>query len=179
MVLNRYMWPLLIFVVLLGFLSQGVTKQPTEDESMLIGKPMPTFNLPTLGDKSSEVNQEFFHDKVTVLHVWAAWCKVCVKENEMLKTLNRTHDFMLVGLSYKNSQEKADQWLNKFGNPYTVNILDKDGRLGKKLGLTGTPTSYVVDKNGVIRYVHVGALTKEEWDNEMIPEINKLLEVKS
>ena len=158
----RFIWPLLIFLFLLGFFVFGLRLNPHELPAALLNKPVPNVN-------------HVFDNYINVVHVWASWCESCQQDHEFLTTLNKTDDFRLVGVNYKDIKNNADLWLNKLGDPYTVNIFDHDGSLAMNLGVYGTPTTYIIDRAGVIRYRHVGVLTKELWDADIIPEIIKLI----
>lgn len=173
--MTRYnLWPLLVFVIMLAFLCKGLDLKPSALPSSLLGEKFPKFALPTLDNGLLVVNESIFQGHISVLNVWASWCTNCNKEYLMLQDLVKTHKFQLIGMNYKDSKYNADLWLNKFGNPYKVNIVDADGQLGIDLGVYGTPTTYIIDRAGVIRYRHVGILTNDLWNKVIIPEINKL-----
>jgi cytochrome c biogenesis protein CcmG/thiol:disulfide interchange protein DsbE len=172
---RMYLWPSIVFVIILAFLWQGLYLKPNVLPSSLIGKQVPKFLLPISDSKSGPVSESILQGQISVLTVWATWCESCVREHQMLNALNKTDDFQLVGINYKDTKYNADLWLNKFGNPYKVNILDTDGHLGIDLGVYGTPTTYIVDRAGIIRYRHVGVLTNDSWNKIILPQINKLI----
>ena len=171
---RNYSWPFLVFVIMLAFLWQGLYLKPRELPSSLLGKQFPNFVLPSLDNKSMLVSESIFRGQTTIVNVWASWCTACAQEHAVLNAVTKNESFQLVGVNYKDLKYNADLWLNKFGNPYKVIIVDTDGLLGMDLGIYGTPTTYIIDRAGVIRYRHVGVLTNELWNKVIIPEINKL-----
>jgi len=110
---------------------------------------------------------------VTLVNIWATWCVSCRVEHPYLNKLAES-GVRIVGLNYKDDTVAAQQWLTDLGNPYQWNIVDKDGRLGVDLGVFGAPETYVLDKQGVIRYKHVGVVDQRVWDEKMLPVINAL-----
>jgi len=172
--LHIYRYPFLVFIIIAGFLWHSLDLSAKELPHSLIGKKFPTFNLPNLIAHEPELQNEIFKGKISVVHVWASWCGACRKDQKFLTALKKSDDYQLVGIDYKDSRHEAENWLNKLGDPYTVNIYDHHGRLGVDLGLYGTPTTYIVDQDGVIRFRHVGTLTKEYWNNKILAEIKKL-----
>ena len=80
----------------------------------------------------------------------------------------------LVGLNYKDQRENALKWLDRFDNPYTLSVSDTDGRVGINYGVYGAPETFVIDKNGVIRYKQIGAVTPEVWRDKIEPLLRKL-----
>lgn len=172
--LNKYHWPFLMFVIMITCLWQSLDLTAKELPSALIGKPVPHFSLPSLGKPSKMLDESIFKGKISVINVWASWCRGCSKQNDFFLNLPKTDEFQLVGLNYKDKKDSADQWLNKLGNPYTVIIFDQTGRFGMDLGVYGTPTTYIVDQTGTIRFRHFGSIDQYLWDTMFVPELNKL-----
>jgi cytochrome c biogenesis protein CcmG/thiol:disulfide interchange protein DsbE len=166
--------PVVLFVMIMTLLCSGLNLSAREISSALIGKPFPKFNLPNLDPDKPDISEKILKGQITIVHFWASWCGSCRKEQMVLTALDKSDDFQLVGINYKDSRKNADLWLNKLGNPYTVNIFDASGILGSDLGIYGTPTTYIIDQDGIIRYRHVGALTKELWIRKIHSEIKKL-----
>jgi cytochrome c biogenesis protein CcmG/thiol:disulfide interchange protein DsbE len=80
----------------------------------------------------------------------------------------------LVGLNYKDQADAAIEWLSKLGNPYTVSLMDSEGRTGIDYGVYGVPETFVIDKRGVVRYKHTGAVTADDLEKVFMPLINQL-----
>jgi len=106
--------------------------------------------------------------------VWASWCVSCREEHPLLVELSRQGLVPIYGLNYKDKREDALGWLAQFGNPYTASVVDRDGRVGIDYGVYGVPETFVVDKNGVIRYKQIGPVTRDALDKKIIPLVKQL-----
>lgn len=170
----KYLLPLALFAALLILLGIGLTLNPREVPSPLIGKPAPSFKLPSLDDPNQTVSDEIFQGKVSLLNVWASWCMACRQEHPVLLELKRRGDAAIVGLNYKDSRDAARAMLEQSGNPYQVNAFDGDGKVAIDWGVYGVPETFVIDKHGIIRYKHIGAITPEDWEQKLAPLVRYL-----
>lgn len=170
----KYLLPLVLFAALLVLLGIGLSLNPREVPSPLIGKPAPSFELPSLDDPNQTVSDRIFQGKVSLLNVWASWCMACRQEHPVLLELKRRGEAVIVGLNYKDSPEAARSLLEQFGNPYQVNAFDGDGKVAIDWGVYGVPETFVIDKHGIIRYKHIGALTPEDWEQKLAPLVRYL-----
>ena len=171
----RYLTPLVLFLALAALLYKGLALNPREVPSPLIGKPAPEFSLPELKDTSRQLSHSDFLGKVSLLNVWATWCVSCRAEHPLLMQLAR-QGVTIYGLDYKDNREDAKRWLQRFGDPYVANAFDADGRVGIDWGVYGTPETFVIDQRGIIRHKHIGPLTEEAIQGEILPLIQKLKE---
>ncbi|WP_317929253.1 DsbE family thiol:disulfide interchange protein [Halioxenophilus sp. WMMB6] len=165
--------PLGIFLALALLLGKGLLLDPTEMPSALIDKAVPEFTLPTLSDSTKQVTAQQLIGKPYLLNVWATWCISCRVEHPFLVKLSE-QGVKVIGINYKDDTNEAKVWLNRLGNPYTMNIVDQDGRLGIDLGVFGAPETYFVDSNGVIRYKHIGVITEEIWQSKLAAIFSQL-----
>jgi cytochrome c biogenesis protein CcmG/thiol:disulfide interchange protein DsbE len=165
--------PLIIFAVLAVFFWRGLSLDPHAMPSALLNKPVPKFSLPSLEDESQQVTHEIFLGKVSLLNVWATWCPTCYAEHEYLVKLAE-QGVNIVGVNYKDDVPAAQRWLVELHNPYVINILDADGRFGLDLGVFGAPETYVVDKDGIIRYKHIGVVNEKVWSQTLQPLMQSL-----
>ena len=172
--MKRYLAPLAIFVVIVGFLGIGLTLNPREIPSPLIDKPAPAFTLPQLADPTKSLSQKDLLGQVWVLNVWASWCVACREEHPLLVELAKSKVVPIYGLNYKDKREDGLAWLARFGDPYVLSIADSDGRTGIDYGVYGVPETFIVDKQGVIRYKHIGPVTPESIQAKILPLIRKL-----
>ncbi len=171
----RYLLPLVAFIVLVVFLSVGLSLDPKKIPSPLIGKPAPTFSLPDLHDAEKIVSPESMKGQVWVLNVWASWCVSCRAEHSILNELVRSNkDIKLVGLNYKDTLWKGRSWLQQRGNPYYANAFDKEGRVGIDWGVYGVPETFVIDAEGYVRYKHTGPLNWQSVQQELLPILKEL-----
>lgn len=172
--MTRYLVPLGIFIVLVIFLAIGLTHDPHEVPSPLIGKPAPEFMLPQLKDASQQLGRKDLLGKVTLLNVWASWCVACRQEHPLLVQLARSGRVNLYGLNYKDKREDALRWLDHFGDPYITNAFDEQGNVGIDYGVYGVPETYVIDKQGIIRHKVIGPVTEENITRVILPLVKEL-----
>ncbi len=172
--MNRFLVPLGVFVVLIAFLLVGLTLNPREVPSPLIGKPVPAFRLAQLHNPAKTFSPEDMRGQVWLLNVWASWCATCLHEHPMLTEMARSNMVPIVGLNYKDRSEDGIAWLKKHGDPYILSVYDRDGNVGIDFGVYATPESFVIDKAGIIRYKITGALTPTNVRDEIIPLIKEL-----
>ncbi|MBB3141999.1 DsbE family thiol:disulfide interchange protein [Halomonas organivorans] len=164
--------PLVGFLVLGGFLYQGLSINPAERDSALVAKPFPAFALSALDDPGRTLDASLLQGEVTLVNVWGEWCPTCKQEMPQLLEL-ADRGVRLVGVDYKDSREKGRQFLAEFGNPFEVNLFDPEGSLGFDLGVYGAPESFLVDADGVIRYHHTGYISPEDVTEVILPEVEK------
>jgi cytochrome c biogenesis protein CcmG/thiol:disulfide interchange protein DsbE len=170
----KYIIPLLLFIVLAVFLALGLNLKPGEIPSPFINKPAPAFSAPKLNAPDEKLSRTDLMGKVWLFNVWASWCVSCRSEHPILNQLAQENAAVIVGLNYKDEPNDAKKWLETLGNPYTVSIMDQDGRIGIDWGVYGVPETFVIDKKGVIRYKHTGPVTAEDIQKTFLPLIAKL-----
>ena len=162
----------LIFIILSLFLLKGLYNDPKKVESPLIGKKFPRFELKDLYQNITHSNDSFL-DKKTIINVWASWCLECEREHSYLIDLSKNKEYDLVGINYKDEIKDAKGWLDMRGNPYRIIIRDYTGDLSLNLGVYGVPETYIIDKNHIILYKHIGAINSDIIKDEMIPILSK------
>ncbi len=170
----KFLIPLLLFVVLVGFLAVGLNRDPHEVPSPLIGKQAPAFELPQLADPQKTFSPESMKGKVWILNVWASWCVACREEHPVLVELGKLQIAPIIGLDYKDKRDDAMTMLARQGNPYVLSAFDANGRVGIDYGVYGVPETYVIDQVGVIRFKHIGPITMELLNKKMIPLLSEL-----
>jgi cytochrome c biogenesis protein CcmG/thiol:disulfide interchange protein DsbE len=170
----RYLVPLGIFLVLVAFLYRGLSLDPKLVPSPLVGKPMPAFTLTRLQDPNTTISDTDIKGKVAVLNIWATWCVSCRAEHGALLELAKTGKVDIYGLNYKDERAAAQQWLRQLGDPYVANAFDDTGRVGIDWGVYGAPETFVIDSQGIIRHKHVGPLTAEVINEQILPLVAKL-----
>jgi cytochrome c biogenesis protein CcmG/thiol:disulfide interchange protein DsbE len=166
--------PLGIFLALAVFLAIGLNLNPREVPSPLIDKPAPAFRLPQLHDASNALGTEDLKGEVWILNVWASWCVACLEEHPILVEFSKQNVLPIYGLNYKDRREDALRWLGKHGNPYAVSMQDVDGRVGIDYGVYGVPETYLIDKNGIIRYKRIGPVTPQILQEKILPLVRQL-----
>ena len=174
--MKAWQWtlPLAIFVVIVGFLYVGLSRDPREIPSPLVGKPAPQFALAQLHEPGKRLGTNDMKGRVWLLNVWASWCVSCRVEHPLLMELAKAEIVPIIGLDYKDKDAEGRAWLAEHGDPYSVSVVDADGRVGIDWGVYGVPETFVVDQQGVIRYKQIGPLTAEALERKILPLIREL-----
>ena len=162
----------IIFIFVSVFLFKGLYYDPKKIQSPLIGKKFPQFELPDLFSNTSLSNSSFL-DKKTIVNVWASWCLECEREHSYLIQLSKNKDIDMIGINYKDESSEAMGWLSMRGNPYRIIIKDSIGDLSLDLGVYGVPETYILDKNQVIQYKHIGPINNQIIQEEMLPILSE------
>jgi len=178
----RYIAPVLLFLVVAGFLLLGLDRNPSEIPSPLIGKPAPPWSLPRLstgsgasgGADAGSLDGAALKGQPYLLNVWASWCAPCLQEHPVLVELARRKVIRIVGINYKDRPEDARAWLARHGNPFAEIVADREGRAAIDFGVYGVPETFLVDGQGVIRFKHIGALTVDAVQGRLLPAIAAL-----
>jgi cytochrome c biogenesis protein CcmG/thiol:disulfide interchange protein DsbE len=170
----KFLLPLVLFIGLVVFLAIGLTRDPREIPSPLVNKPAPAFVLPQLFDPQQNFKSEEMRGKVWLLNAWASWCAACQDEHPLLLQLAKSGTVPIYGLDYKDERPNALAWLEELGNPYTLVISDAEGRVAIDYGVYGVPETFVIDRNGVIRYKQIGPVTEEALRNKILPLVKEL-----
>jgi cytochrome c biogenesis protein CcmG/thiol:disulfide interchange protein DsbE len=172
--MTRFAIPLVLFIVLVGFLAIGLRHDPHEVPSPLINKAAPAFQLPQLKDPSRTFSAQEMRGKVWLLNVWASWCVTCRDEHPFLLQYARSGALPIYGLNYKDKREDALSWLGELGDPYVLSATDLDGRVGIDYGVYGAPETYLIDRDGIIRFKQVGPVTPDIWQKTILPLAQQL-----
>ncbi|HJZ81183.1 MAG TPA: DsbE family thiol:disulfide interchange protein [Pyrinomonadaceae bacterium] len=179
--MNKYLFiPLALFIGLVAFLLIGLHRDPNEVPSPLINKPAPDFQLKHLNEPTQTFSAKDMRGKVWLLNFWGSWCVACREEHPVLMKYSRTGDLPIYGVDFKYGNDSADersaaaQMLVEEGNPYTQVIYDPEGRTSIDYGVYGAPESFLIDKNGVIRFKQVGPITDEVWNQKLLPMARQL-----
>ena len=170
---NFHLLPLGVFVLLCLVLAAGLRLDPRLVASPLIDKPAPHFSLPVLARPGEKMSPESLRGQPWVLNVWASWCFACREEHPLIVDM-LAGQTTLIGLNYKDDPAKARQWLAKLGNPYTLSVIDREGEAGFDWGVYGVPETFVIDHNGLIRYKHIGPLSRRDIEKLILPLLRSL-----
>jgi len=168
--------PIIVFVLLGVLLAVGlkIADHKTEIPSPLIGKKIPEFSLPLLGQKEVIITQDDLIGEPFLLNVWASWCVTCRVEHPFIEQLAESGKLRVIGLNYRDEESDALAWLQHFGNPYAINIADLPGRTAIDLGVYAAPESFLVDPAGTIVFKQIGAVTPEVIENEILPRVREM-----
>ena len=166
--------PLVLFLVLVGFFAKGLFLNPREVPSPFIGRTAPAFTLPLVGNANASFSPADMKGRVWMMNVWAPWCVSCRQEHGFLMQVAQSGAVPIVGLNWKDKDREAAQLLAQTGSPYVAVPEDLDGRVGIDYGVTGTPETYIIDKEGIVRLKHVGPISPEVWKDKFEPKLKEL-----
>lgn len=170
--------PLAAFAAIVTLLAAGVwfSRDPGRDAlpSPLIGRPAPAFELPVLHEPGRLLSSEQLRGAPYVLNVWGSWCPGCRDEHAVLTRFAETRRVRVIGYNWKDEHADALRWLERFGNPYWMVLVDYDGHAAIDWGIYGAPETFLVDADGIVRWKHVGPMTDDDVREQLIPALEQL-----
>jgi cytochrome c biogenesis protein CcmG, thiol:disulfide interchange protein DsbE len=169
-----YLLPAAGFLVLVAAFALGLRRDPSFVPSPLIGKPIPTFDLPPVGGRGAGLSSKDLFGQVSLVNVFASWCVSCREEHPLLLRLARSKIVPIQGLDYKDKTAEAERWLATMGDPYGRIGADIDGRVAIDWGVYGVPETFLVDRRGIIAYKQIGPLTPGIFERTIAPLIVRL-----
>lgn len=170
----RFLMPLLGLAALALVLGMGLTGNPRQVPSPLIGQRAPAFELPLVAAPSQRFAATGMQGQVWLLNVWASWCVACRAEHDVLLALEASGRVPIVGLDYKDNRINALQYLDRHGDPFKLSVYDPEGQVAMNFGVYGVPETYVIGPRGVILYKQIGPLTPNVLQNEILPLVEEL-----
>lgn len=166
--------PLAVALIVGVFLAIGLTLNPREIPSPLIGKPVPEFKLPPVQGRTLGLSSTDLQGEVSLVNVFASWCVACRTEHPLLMTLKEKGAVTIHGLNYKDQPADAEKWLTDLGDPYTRTGADITGRVAIDWGVYGVPETFVIDRQGRIAYKQIGPINPEILEKTILPLIRQL-----
>lgn len=172
-------WPWLMIplaALLLGvLLFAGLSQDPHRIDAVRQNQPVPAFSLTELQQPDLLLTQQQLQGKPTVLNVWASWCASCRQELAALKEIVATLDnrVQFYGLNYRDERQAALHTLQRYGNPYQQTLYDPQGALALTLGVYGTPETWLIDAQGIVRLRYAGEMTQEVWQQLFLPQLRE------
>ena len=178
--MNRSLVPLGLFLLLFALLGLGIYRV-SEDPgfsrnvpSVLIDKPAPDIVLPDLFDLSRTVRSADLKGKVWLLNVWGTWCPECWREHKFLMYLARNEGVPILGIDWRDEAAEARKMLAQEGNPFIAVGFDPESSSIMDWGVYGAPETFLVDKQGIVRWKHAGGLNQQLWRDELKPLMAEL-----
>ncbi|WP_343226389.1 DsbE family thiol:disulfide interchange protein [Luteimonas sp. S4-F44] len=170
--------PLAVFAAIAVLLAAGVwlSRNPHRDAlpSPLIGKPAPDFRLPVLHEPGRMVTAAELRGEPYLLNVWGSWCPGCREEHAVISEFAKTKRVRVIGYNWKDEHSDALRWLEQFGNPYWLVLVDYEGHAAIDWGIYGAPETFLVDGNGTIVWKYVGPMTPEVLRTQLLPQVERL-----
>jgi len=172
---NIFILPAIIFIsiLLVFFYLLTIERNPSEIPSALINKKAPIFEAKSLLRDELFISSYEFENQIIIVNFFATWCKPCRQEHKFIKKLSKTQKAKIIGINYKDNDEKTISWLKELGNPYSFVAIDKKGKIGIDWGVYGIPETFIIDPNGIIKYRHVGPVNKSIY-KKIINTINEI-----
>jgi len=135
-----------------------------------VGSVAPDFSLPDLTGKT--INLQKLKGKVVLLDFWMPWCEPCREEFPALDALYkkyRNNGLEIIGINLDDSETRLHEFLQKVPVSFTI-VIDKKDRTRKSYSLEILPSAFIVGKDGVIRYVHIGYHKEflQMYENEIV-----------
>ncbi|HEX9811814.1 MAG TPA: DsbE family thiol:disulfide interchange protein [Burkholderiales bacterium] len=169
-----YVVALVVFGAIGILLAYGLGLDPKRIPSPLIGRPVPTFELPPVQGRTLGLSSENLTGEVSLVNVFASWCAACLDEHPLFMRLKRDNVVPIHGLNYKDAPDDAAAWLARHGDPYTRTGADRDGRVGIDWGVYGVPETFVIDRDSRIAYKFIGPLSDKDVNETLLPLLEKL-----
>jgi cytochrome c biogenesis protein CcmG/thiol:disulfide interchange protein DsbE len=170
-----YLVPLLVFVALAVYFWVGLGKNPREIPSVLIDKPVPPFSLPPLKEREWGLASDDLKGEVALVNIFGSWCQGCRIEHPFLMELRKKGIVPIYGIDWREkSPDAGPAWLAQHGDPYTRTGDDPNSKAAIAFGVTGAPETFIIDRNGVIRYKQIGPITPVIWESTLWPIVRKL-----
>lgn len=167
----RYLLPVLLFAALVPIFLFGLQKDPSALPSPFLGKPAPTFSLPTLKDPAMTVGSDNYAGQVVLVNVWATWCVGCRQEHDYLMRLSASGVIPIYGINWRDRRDDALQWLATLGDPYVASAFDAEGKVGIDWGVYGAPETFLISTDGIVLHKHLGPLDDTVWQRDFLPKL--------
>lgn len=165
--------PVVLFIGLIAAFAVGLRNDPSQIPSVLIDRPLPQFDLPGVRPGEPGFSTATFTGEPKLLNVFASWCGACRQEHPFLMGL-KDQGIPIYGLDWKDKPADGAGWLAEFGDPYRMTANDENGRVGIDLGVTGAPETFVIDRQGRVRYKQIGPIDADVWEGTIKPLMDKL-----
>ena len=159
-------FPSILFLLILSafFYLLLIDRNPSKIPSNLLNKEIPNFETETLLKNKKFISSEEFGNEIIIVNFFATWCKPCRDEHEYIKKFSKENKIRIIGINYKDDSKKTIEWIKNLGNPYSDIPLDKKGNIAIDWGVYGIPETFVVSSDGIIKYRHVGPITKKIYN---------------
>lgn len=147
----------IIFLGLIGLLPVSVT------HSAEVGEQLNTCPLTEFSKSHLPLNLQEYKGKVLYLDFWASWCPPCAKSFPFINQLHQQYQsqgLQVLGINLDESTEEAEQFLSKYPAEFTI-VSDLSKHCAENIGVAAMPSTYLIDRKGVIRYIHLGFRASE------------------
>jgi len=155
--------PFVLFLLVLStfFYLLIIERNPLELPSNLLNKNVPNFETESLLKNKNFISSKEFGNEIMLVNFFSTWCKPCRDEHIYIKRFSNEEGIRVIGINYKDNADNTIEWLKNLGNPYSDIPLDKKGKIAIDWGVYGIPETFIVNSKGIIKYRHVGPITKK------------------
>ena len=154
---------LFLLIIFIFFYLLSIERNPSEIPSNLLNKKVPVFETESLFKKETFISSKEFGNEIVLVNFFATWCKPCRDEHIYIERFSKEKKIRIVGINYKDDPKKVIKWLKNLGNPYSNIPIDKNGKIAIDWGVYGIPETFIINSNGIIKYRHVGPITKKMY----------------
>ncbi len=166
----------LLAVVLAGILliqgctpsSQSITSDGQEAAAGVnVGESAPDFTLVDL--EGNQVSLSDFRGKTVFINFWATWCPPCRAEMPEIEAVYQEYKdkgVVVIGVDILEPEDVVRQFVEQGGYSWTF-VLDTSGEVAANYRVTAIPTSFFIDREGIIQVVNIGAMTKRAIENKL------------
>jgi cytochrome c biogenesis protein CcmG/thiol:disulfide interchange protein DsbE len=166
--------PLIALVALVAVFAASMNRDPNLVRSVLIDKPAPSFAMAAVpGLDVPGFDTAALAGEVTLVNVFASWCIPCRDEHPLLEAVKLETGIRMFGINQADAPDNAVAFLDELGNPYDAVGADRDRRVSIDWGVYGVPETFVVDAAGIITFKHVGPLTPQAIEADLLPAIDR------
>jgi cytochrome c biogenesis protein CcmG/thiol:disulfide interchange protein DsbE len=174
-----YILPLVAVLALGGIFAKRLMDverglDPNLIPTVLLNTPMPALDLPPLPGRGEGLNSEALKGQVYLVNIWGSWCVACLAEHPLLMRIAESGEIPIHGIAWRDDPDRALKWLGKHGDPYSLIGQDPNSKAAIAFGVVAAPETFLVDKQGIIRYKQTGPLTQEDWNSKVKPLIAQL-----
>ncbi|HVO01024.1 MAG TPA: DsbE family thiol:disulfide interchange protein [Candidatus Cybelea sp.] len=149
-------------------------RDPSALPSAMVGKPVPDFTLPPLDASNEALSPKDFAGKVTVINFFASWCLPCKAEHPLLFQLQKDMNLPVYGIAFMDQPSDATGYIKENGDPYAKIGVDQNGRVAFNFGVQGVPETFILDRQGIIRYRLAEPLDPDRITSEIAPLVKSL-----
>ena len=172
--MNTRIVPLVVMLLLCLSLGLNLFKGPSKPKDRMVGHGIESFDIPEMGKPNARFSPKSWEGKVVIVNIFASWCEPCKLEQPVLMGLSKQAKIPLYGISWKDKPANTMKFLARDGNPYTLVAVDENGDVTLPFSMTGVPETFVIGKDGMVRYHTSAALTDEMVTRDILPLVEIL-----
>tara|TARA_B100000953_G_C17836404_1_gene363558 strand:- start:80 stop:610 length:531 start_codon:yes stop_codon:yes gene_type:complete len=165
---------LIFFSIIFIILYSGLERVKTYSPEKITNKNIIKFSAKDLfSENKVDFNNLVLSNKLTVINIWASWCKPCREEHSYLMKIGNEKNINLIGINYKDNLNNSKKFIDNFGNPFSRILVDKNGIISINIGAYGVPETYIINSEKKILKKYIGPL-KEKNVEEIIRLANEI-----